>query len=78
MDLKAQLASILEEAPERLGDERTLRDIPTWDSMTHMVLVSRLEQYYQVEFSGDEIADFQTIGDIRQALRKRGKSQDDL
>lgn len=53
-------------------DSLALRDIPTWDSLSHMMLIVRLEETYNLQFSGDEIADFQTIGDIRTALSAHG------
>jgi acyl carrier protein len=58
--------------PERTVNEAlVLRAISTWDSMTHMIMIARIEEAFQVEFTGDEIADFQTFADIRKALEQR-------
>ena len=58
--------------PEKaVNDALPLRDIPSWDSMSHMHLIVRLEEAFSVEFTGDEIADFRSVHDIREALRRR-------
>jgi acyl carrier protein len=53
-------------------DSLTLSDIPTWDSMAHMMLIVRLEEVYQLQFTGDEIADMKSVGDVRRALKAHG------
>ena len=53
-------------------DDLLLCRIKTWDSMSHMWLIARLEEVFSVEFTGDEIADFRSVGDIRRALSSRG------
>lgn len=53
-------------------DSLALSDIPTWDSLTHMMLIVRLEETYQIQFTGDEIADIQTVGNVRTALQAHG------
>lgn len=53
-------------------DSLALKEIPTWDSLAHMMLVMRLEETYRVEFTGDEIADIRCVGDARSALLAHG------
>jgi acyl carrier protein len=53
-------------------DSLALSDIPTWDSLTHMMLIVRLEESYQMQFTGDEIADIKSVGDARAALQAHG------
>lgn len=52
-------------------DALALRDISSWDSMSHMMLIARIEETFSVEFTGDEIADFRSVRDIREALSRR-------
>ena len=44
-----------------------------WDSMSHMFFITRLEEEYGIELTGDEIADMQTIGDIKKIIISKGK-----
>lgn len=53
-------------------DSLALCEIPTWDSMAHMMFIVRLEEDYQIQFTGDEIADIRTVGDTRAALLAHG------
>lgn len=53
-------------------DTLVLGDIPSWDSLAHMLLIVRLEETYQIQFAGDEIADMKSVGDARAALRAHG------
>lgn len=58
---------------ESINDELLLRNIDTWDSMTHMILIVKIEETFDIQLSGDEIVEFKSIQDIKQALRKRDK-----
>jgi len=53
-------------------DALSLSDIPTWDSLAHMMLIVKLEETYQIQFTGDEIADIKSVGDVRSALLAHG------
>lgn len=53
-------------------DSLELSVIPTWDSLAHMMLIVRLEETYQIQFTGDEIADIKSVGDVRSALLAHG------
>jgi len=57
-----------------IHDFTKLHDIPTWDSMTHMVLITALEEEFQIQLSGDEIADMQTVGDAKTFMAAHGAS----
>lgn len=53
-------------------DSLALSDIPTWDSLAHMMLIVRLEETYQIQLTGDEIADIKSVGDVRTVLLAHG------
>ena len=53
-------------------DSLTLSEIPTWDSLSQMMLIVRLEEIYNVQFTGDEIADIKSVSDVRTALQLHG------
>lgn len=55
-----------------VSDALALSDIPSWDSLAHMMFIVRLEEDYQIQFTGDEIADIRTVGDTRAALLAHG------
>jgi acyl carrier protein len=72
MSLEIILAEVLVVPEAAIFESLALKDIPSWDSLTHMMLIVRLEEHYMIQFSGDEIADIQSVGDIRKMLRTHG------
>ena len=57
---------------DTIKDESTPDDIERWDSVTHMDLLAKFEQAFKVNFDMEEISEMQTIGMIKQILRKKG------
>ncbi|MFX0183986.1 MAG: acyl carrier protein [Candidatus Hodarchaeota archaeon] len=56
----------------QIRDDFSRNDIEDWDSMTHLVLVSEIEQAFDVILSDDEIIEIETIGDFKKILIKNG------
>lgn len=73
MKLEKILEEILNLKPEDAKDELELADIEAWDSMTHMLLITRIEDDYELEFTQDDIVNMQSVGQIREILKKYGK-----
>ena len=73
MSLERIFAEVFAIPEDKVTDALALRDISSWDSMSHMMLIARLEESFAVEFTGDEIADFQNVKDVREALDRRKK-----
>ncbi|MFX1516526.1 MAG: acyl carrier protein [Promethearchaeota archaeon] len=55
---------------EQINDEVTRDDLEEWDSMTHLALVSELEQVFDIILSDDDVTEIKTIGDIKKILSK--------
>ena len=71
MSLERIFAEVFSIPEKMVNDSLDLREITAWDSMSHMMLITRLEEAFAVEFTGDEIADFRRVKDIREALNRR-------
>lgn len=71
------LADIIKESfalkPADQVDEVVLNTLDEWESMAHMLFITRVEEVFEVEFTGDEIFAMQSIGDIKRVLREKGK-----
>jgi acyl carrier protein len=65
-------ASVLGIPAGDISDSTNFDSVETWDSMTHMILINEIEAQFQLELSGDEIADIKTIGDAKRILAGRG------
>jgi acyl carrier protein len=71
MTLERILAEVFAVPEKTVNDALALREISSWDSMSHMMLIARVEEAFSVEFTGDEIADFRSVKDIREAIKRR-------
>ena len=60
-----------------LGDEVTITDdlgpgqVQGWDSLGHVRLLVSLESTYGISVDMDEMVELQTVGDIKNLLRKK-------
>ncbi len=72
-----KLESILKDSfnvkESEMNDDAKLMNYGEWDSMSHMFFITKLEEAYSIELTGGEIADMQTIGDIKNMIISKGK-----
>lgn len=50
--------------PDMITISTTPKDVPAWDSMGHVALVSALEQAFGLSFDVDEVMDMESVGKI--------------
>ena len=62
----------LKEADQK--DDVVLNTLDEWESMAHMLFITRVEEVFEVEFTGDDIFAMQSIGDIKKVLSEKGKT----
>ncbi len=70
-----RLAAVFEDVFQHVGqlDRATSsRDIPRWDSLQHIALVSAIERAFGINLSMDEMMEMRTVGDIEAVLRRHG------
>ncbi len=53
-----------------LNDEMSPDTIEQWDSITHMDLCSKFEETFDISLDVEDIAEMETIGQIKEILRK--------
>ncbi|MFX1285374.1 MAG: acyl carrier protein [Promethearchaeota archaeon] len=57
---------------DMISNDISQESLEIWDSMTHLALVSELEQAFDIFLSDDDILEIKTIGDIKKILDKYG------
>ena len=63
----------LKEADQK--DEVILNSLEEWESMAHMLFITRVEENFGIEFTGEDIFSMQSIGDIKKVLAEKGIKQ---
>lgn len=49
-------------------DDQSLMQLKDFDSMNHMLFVTKLEEEFGIELTGDEIVIMEKIGDVKNVL----------
>lgn len=53
-----------------VDEKQTYQEIPEWNSMSHLLIVEALEQFYQIKFDFNYILEIGTVGKIREKMKK--------
>jgi len=70
--LKDILVKVLLIDELEISDGMSRKSVKEWDSMAHLMLVNEIESAFEVTMDDDEIMEIQTVGDIKNALKKLG------
>ena len=57
-----------------LGDNFEMIGYEEWDSMAHMFFITKLEEEYEMDLTGDEVFAMKTVGDVKKVLADKGKA----
>ena len=55
---------------DAVKDSLTYQSIPEWDSISHMVLISRIEEAFDVSIDTDDVIDMSSVGKAKEILKK--------
>ena len=68
--LKKILSKVLKIDENGITDKTSPDNVDTWDSFNSLMLVSELENEFEVKFTIDEVVKIKNVGDIIEVLRK--------
>lgn len=74
-DVRPEIAEIFADIFEYEGDislSTSPQDVPKWDSLKHIALVTTLEQSFEISLSMDEMHEIQSVRDIHNILERHG------
>ncbi|MBH0028981.1 acyl carrier protein [Pseudoalteromonas sp. SWN29] len=74
--LTTAFVNILEIVPEEVCNELSYSEHPTWDSMSHMMLIAELEGEFDIMLDTDDIIDMSSFLKAQHILAKYGVSFD--
>jgi len=62
--IQAIFEEILDEVEISLVETSTAKDVEEWDSITHIEIISEIEDQFGVDFTLEEIEELKNIGDM--------------
>ncbi len=74
-DFDDKLLDILSKAllieREEIKDDLKRKDFEPWDSMAHLVIVSEIENEFEIFFEDEEVVDIWSVEDIKNLLKQK-------
>lgn len=55
---------VLDNETLALSDQMTAADVDNWDSLSHISIITAIEQHYGIRFTLGELDSFHEIGDL--------------
>jgi acyl carrier protein len=75
MTIKDQLQEIFrevfKEATLEINNEMTAHQVNNWDSITHLVMISKVEEVFKVKLKLKELIKLKNVGDLISLLNEK-------
>jgi acyl carrier protein len=75
MELEQKVIKIIAESLEvnedQITEDTAIGDIPEWNSLGHIVIISSLEKEFSINFDPEIIMDLEDVSDIVAAIEER-------
>lgn len=55
---------VFEDQSIMLNDQTTTDDIPAWDSLNHIQMITAVEKHFKIRFELNELLNFTNVGDL--------------
>jgi acyl carrier protein len=72
-DALGWIAEMFEEPTENLAPDTPRADIPAWDSLGQLILMSALDQRFGIRLSQAELSGLQSVRDILNLLSRNSR-----
>ncbi len=69
--VKEIIAEILKVDVEQINDDTAIGDIPEWDSLSQIQIISSIEKEFGFNFTPDVMMDLEDVSDIVAAVEER-------
>jgi acyl carrier protein len=68
------IAESLEVKEDQITEDTSIGDIPEWNSLGHIVIISSLEKEFSISFDPEIIMDLEDVSDFVAAIEERLKN----
>jgi acyl carrier protein len=73
--LLAELNNVFKKVFDRndltISPVTTAADVMGWDSLTHMALITAIEDHFNLVFSFEEVREFKNVGDLINLIKQK-------
>ncbi len=66
--LKDIFQNIFEDDKIELTDDLSAKDVENWDSLTHMILITEVEEKFEIKFSLKDLNQLEDVGNLIQII----------
>jgi len=56
---------------QSINENTSVGDVANWDSLNHVLLISEIEKFYEIQFDLNEVMELESFGDICSAVEKK-------
>jgi len=70
--LRKIVGEILDIEPNKLNMNSSANDVPTWDSVNNLIIISEVEKEYKVKITISEVYKLKNLGDFFNLLKQKG------
>ncbi len=63
--------SVFDDPDLRITADMTAKDVPDWDSLSHITLIVAIEREFRIRFTTAEVASLMNVGDLADRIRKK-------
>ena len=71
LKVKEIIATVLGVDISRIEEDTAIGDLPEWDSLHHIMIISNIEREYGFRFTPDVMMDLEDVSDIVNATEAR-------
>ncbi|MBP9991505.1 MAG: acyl carrier protein [Bacteroidales bacterium] len=69
-EIKEIVAGILQIPVEQLDVNANMNDVENWDSLRNLVILSTLEEHFEIQFPDDDIFDLTNVQALADEIEK--------
>ncbi len=73
-DLEKIFKNLFENEKFEFNENLSAKDIASWDSLRHVVLLMEVEKFFKIKFTLKEVRNLNNVGDLLQAIKAKSKS----
>lgn len=71
--VKEFIAQVLKVEVGKVADDLSVGDIPEWDSLHHMMIITGLQKKFGVEFQREDLIDIENVADLVALVEEKTK-----